>query len=374
MRGPGQTARFDVADDIRQTLFNESQNLRLHATEGVTHGSVREVHNPLLAGNAVDGQHACARDSRLSEGDELHFRIVRSCDAIAIDDGAIDVDAEAGAPGDRNEAVGLDDRLDRQMISERIFLLLEFEHRRHREQAWRLIWDRSQEVDRGCKADHRSPGVRDAFDSMDAGERGDLLAFGDAARGTDVGLYDIHRLAHNGLAKAPAREFVLAAGDRHVERPADLYIAVDVFGRNRLFKQLDVEFLELPSDPDRGGNAETMVGIDHQLDVASDRLAHRAHAVVIALDRSKTDLHLDCLEACLHIAFSLFDGLIDKPVHVGKIEPGRIGVDLGTKRAADQFMNRLAAQLTDQVPQRDIDAADRPDRHSLRPVILDPVV
>src|ERR1700688_2433522 len=154
MRGPGQTARFDVADDIRQTLFDQSQDLWLHATEGVTHGSVREVHNPLLAGNAVAGHYARPRDSRLSEGDELHFRNFRSCDAIAIDDGAIDVDAEAGAAGDRNDAVGLDDRLDRQMISERIFLLLEFEHRRHREQAWRLIWDRSQEVDRGCEGHH----------------------------------------------------------------------------------------------------------------------------------------------------------------------------------------------------------------------------
>src|SRR5690349_7580686 len=52
-----------------------------------------------------------------------------SGDAIAVDHAAIDLDAEAGAGRDRNRVLDLADRLDGQMIAERIFLLLEFQHR-----------------------------------------------------------------------------------------------------------------------------------------------------------------------------------------------------------------------------------------------------
>src|SRR6476659_3765294 len=144
--------------------------------------------------------------------------ITGSGDAIAVDHAAIDFDAEAGAGRNCNDALDLVDRLDGQMVAERIFLLLEFQHRRHRKQARRLVRYRRQEMDGGGETDRGAPGMRHAFHAMRRGERCDLLAFGDAACSANVRLHDVHRLAHDGVAKAPAGEFVLAAGHRHVER------------------------------------------------------------------------------------------------------------------------------------------------------------
>src|SRR3954467_15456209 len=57
-----------------------------------------------------------------------------SCDAIAVDHGAIDLDPETGAGGDCDHALDLMDRLFREMVAEGVFFLLEFQHRRHRKQ------------------------------------------------------------------------------------------------------------------------------------------------------------------------------------------------------------------------------------------------
>src|SRR5689334_10249556 len=127
-----------------------------------------------------------------------------SGDAIAVDHLAIDLDAKAGAGRYCDTAPDLDDRLERQMVAERIFLLLELQHRRHRKQAGRLVRYGSEEMNRGGKSDGRAPGMRYAFDAVGGGERGDLLALGDAAGRTDVRLDDVHRLAHDGIAKTPA--------------------------------------------------------------------------------------------------------------------------------------------------------------------------
>src|SRR6476659_10007930 len=193
------------------------------------------------------------------------------------------------------------------MVAERIFLLLEFQHRRHRKQARRLVRYRRQEMDGGGETDRGAPGMRHAFHAMRRGERCDLLAFGDAARSANVRLYDIHRLAHDGVAKTPAGEFVLAAGYRHVERPRHLDITVDIFRRDRLLEPLDIEFFQLAAEPDRGGHCQAMIGVDHQLDVGTDGLAHRLDALEIALDRAEADLHLDRLKTLPDIARCFLD-------------------------------------------------------------------
>src|SRR6185503_14266404 len=171
--------------------------------------------------------------------------ITGSGDAIAVDHAAIDLDAEAGPGRHRDHALDLVDRRDGEVVAERIFLLLEFQHRRHRKQARRLVRNRRQEVDGGGESDRGAPRMRHAFHAMRRGKCGDLLAFGDAARRADVRLYDIHRLAHDGVAKTPAGEFILAARHRHVERPRHLDITVDVLRGDRLLEPLDVEFFQL---------------------------------------------------------------------------------------------------------------------------------
>src|SRR5262245_16771747 len=311
---------------------------------------------------------------RRTSGLSAMAQLFGSGDAIALDDGAVDLDSQSGVNGNSNLASLLHDRLARQVITERIFLLLELEHGRDRKQARRLVGDRGQEVDRCGQADGRSPGVGNALDAVRGGQCRDLLALGDAARRANVRLHDVHGLARDRLAKTPAGELVLAAGDRHVERLRDLHVAVDVFRRYRLLEPFDVELLQAAAKPDGGRHAEAVIGIDHELDVVADCLAHREHALVVAPDGAEADLHLDRLEAVLHVALGFLDGLRHQAVHVGEIEAGRVGMDLGAEGATDQLVDRLAARLADDVPQRDVDAADGRNRHAFRAVVLDPVV
>ncbi len=56
------------------------------------------------------------------------------------------------------------------------------------------------------------------------------------------------------VAKAPAREVVLAARDRHVERPRHLDIALMVLRADRLLEPQDVELLQHAAELDGVGH------------------------------------------------------------------------------------------------------------------------
>src|SRR3954447_10362308 len=297
-----------------------------------------------------------------------------SRDAVALDHGAVHLDAEAASDGNRDDALDLLDRFDREMIPERVFFLLEFQHRRHRKQARRLVWERGKKLDGGGEADRRAPGMRHAFHAVGRGQHRDVLAFGDTAGRANIRLHDVHRLAHDRVAKAPAGEFVLAAGHRHIERAGHFDVTVDILRRDRLLEPFDVEFLQLAAEPDRGRYAEAMIGVDHQLDVGANGISHRLDALKIAIDRAEPDLHLDRLEALGDISGGFLDRFVDQPLHVGEIKSGGIAIHLAAERAANQLVDRLVARLADDVPERDVDAADCGDRHTLRPVILDSVI
>src|SRR5215207_6142155 len=227
--------------------------------------------------------------------------------AVLLDDLAVDFNAETGPIRHLHLTLVLADRVKREMVAKRILLLLEFQDRRARKQARRLVRDGGKKMDRGGKPHGRAPGMRHAFDAVGGGERGDFLALREAAGGAHVRLYDVHRLADNLVAKAPAGEIVLAAGHRHVERPRHLDIAVDVFGRDRFLEPVDVELFELAAEPDRVRHREAMIGIDHQPDVRTDRLAHRRDALMIARNGAQSDLHLDGAKSALDVAFGLLD-------------------------------------------------------------------
>ena len=169
---------------------------------------------------------------------------------------------------------------------------------------------------------------------------------------------------------------VLAAGHRHVERARDLDVAVDVLGRDRLLEPLDVELLELAADADRLRHRQAVVGVDHQPDVGADRLAHRGDAADVELRIEPRPIFiLIAVKPSVDVALRLLDGLLDQPVHVDEVEAGRVARDLGAEGAADQLVDRLVAGLADDVPQRDVDAADAPTiAMPLRAVVLDAVV
>src|SRR5262249_7580859 len=133
-----------------------------------------------------------------------------SGDAVAVDDGAVDLDAEAGAGRNLHPPALLHDGLFREMVAERVLALLEFQQRLIGEEAGRLVRRRAEEVQGGGDAHRRAPGMGYAFDPMGRGEGRDLLALGEPARRAHVRLHDVHGLAHDGVSEAPAGELVLA--------------------------------------------------------------------------------------------------------------------------------------------------------------------
>ena len=260
------------------------------------------------------------------------------------------------------------------MIAQRVGRLLELQHRRHRAERRRLVGQRRQELHRRREPDRRAPGMRHAFDAEGAGQRGDLAALREAAGGAEIGLHDVHRLLGDDVAKAPAREIVLAARHRHVERAGHLDIAVMVLRADRLLEPQDVVLLQHAAELDGVGHREAVVGVDRELDVGPDRLAHGADALGIELQVTQADLHLDGAKAVVLELQRLLHGLLDQPIHVDEVEAGGVGNDLAAIGAADQLVHRFADGAAHDVPQRDVDAGDGRDRHAGRAVVLDAIV
>jgi hypothetical protein len=81
----------------------------------------------------------------------------------------------------------------------------------------------------------------------------DLLAPGQPAGGAGIGPGHVHAPPHEQLAEAEAGELALAAGDRDRLAAADLRVAGEVLGRDRLLEPADVELRDLAPELDRGG-------------------------------------------------------------------------------------------------------------------------
>ena len=68
----------------------------------------------------------------------------------------------------------------------------------------------------------------------------------------------------------------LAGRDRDVDAARDFGRGVDLGVVGRLLEPGRLELGDVLADPDRLGDAEAAVPFDHDLDVGTDRLAHRA--------------------------------------------------------------------------------------------------
>src|SRR5262249_14780332 len=123
-----------------------------------------------------------------------------------------------------------------------------------------------------------------------------LLALGDPAGGARIGLQDIDRPLGQDPAKPPAGELGLASGDRDAKRRLDLPVALHVFGRDGLLKPGDVEFLDLPSEADRGGCVIGVIGVDHDRHRVANGPAYLAAQTDVVVD-AKAELELDRTES-----------------------------------------------------------------------------
>ena len=129
--------------------------------------------------------------------------------------------------------------------------------------------------------------------------------------------------------------------------------------------------LDHPAEPDRGDRIVGVIGVDHQSNVRSDRLAHGARYCGI-LFHTEADLQLHGLESLRDIAGRFLGEIAKWIARLAPVKAGRVGLHLGAQRTADQPVHRDAKMLALDVPQRDVDAAQALDHEALLPVIAQP--
>ena len=106
------------------------------------------------------------------------------------------------------------------------------------------------------------------------------------------------------------------------------------------------------------------VGVDHQLDVAADGFAHRAHALHVLGDRHAADLDLHRPGAHAQVLLHLLRQFL-QPLAFLVVAAGDVGRHT-VPEAAEQLVERQVGDLAADVPQADVDRGDRP-RHQAAP-------
>ena len=196
-------------------------------------------------------------------------------------------------------------------------------------------------------------------------EAEDLHPFAQAAAGADVGLDDVDASAADQVAEAEAGELAFPAGDRNVERRAQAAVAVMVLRRHRLLEPQKPVLLHRAADPDRGRGIVGVVRVRHQPHLRPDRAADQGDPRGVRLDRQQAQLDLDRGDARRRVAFDLGGKLRHHRVRVaeilGVVAPGPVGHGPVAERAAHQVMDRPVQRLAPDVPERDVDGADRLD-------------
>src|SRR3984893_9793517 len=205
---------------------------------------------------------------------------------------------------------------------------------------------------------------------------GDAAAFGEPSGPGDVGLHDIDGAAGDQLAEAVESDFGLIARNGRGEGISAPGAAVDVVGRDRLLDPIELIGFERPTHLDREGRAPGTVDVDHQLRLRAQGLAHRRDPfdVLLGFDladfrmiyqmaqmslrrRVAPDLHLHALEAAGAVALGLAGEIVDRLAFLVEAA-ARIGLD-PVAAASEEAVERQFGDFSGDVPQSNVDAADR---------------
>ncbi len=219
--------------------------------------------------------------------------------------------------------------------------------------------ERGGQVQGGGQPRPEIEGVRGDRQVGGLGERGDLLELGDPAHLGDARLQDVAGPLPHDLAEAVHGGLVLAerdgslGGGGHPREPR-----VVLRRPHRLFQPEQAIGRERPRHRDGLEGRPRAVGVEHQLHVGAHRLpgrAHRGHVGLVELQHPEALRHevpagprhrVRCLVA----------------------QETRVGGQARAQGPAQQLVDRRAAHLAEQVPQRDLDAADREHPEPTPPV------
>ena len=163
------------------------------------------------------------------------------------------------------------------------------------------------------------------------------------------------------LPEAPARDVLLARGDRQVDRVGELRVRLVRVRDERLLEPADPELLELARDADRLLRVLLVpeAGVDQDVDpVAAGVLRRRGQPdVVVGVSTEGPPAELDGGEALLAERGDALGGLLGRVGHQHRrVRAHAIAPDL-----PEELAHRLAERLAADVPERDVDAADRVD-------------
>ena len=173
------------------------------------------------------------------------------------------------------------------------------------------------------------------------------------------------------FAKLVARHEALAGGDRNAHRFADLEERVDIFGRHGLFAEIRAELFDRVDVGDRHGGIGAAVEVDHDIDAVAERETELLHQGGEFLDGSDAHQrlgvgHEDDFHGRVAVRHDLagevdqrrgVEAFVDR-VHVSAAQV-RVHADAVAHGAAEQFVDRDAERLAQDVPAGLLDAGDR---------------
>ncbi len=223
----------------------------------------------------------------------------------------------------------------------------------------RLAWIRRRQVNvqlhREMRGQHQ-PGV--------LGQRGDLQEGRDAAHARGVGHQVVGGAVADQVPVFGGAGQHLAGGDRGIELRGQRGVALVVVGVQRLLDPDQVERLQRPAHALRGGAVPLLVGVDHQRHRVAQMFAHRADPFEVARAVRLADLQLDAADAAFHRGRGVDQQLIER-----RMQEAARGVVAAHRIAlrAEQLGQRQARAARLQVPQRDVEGADRLRRHAAAP-------
>ena len=217
-------------------------------------------------------------------------------------------------------------------------------------------------MQRGRLDDPTLPGVRHERDAVLLRERRDPDHLGDPAAPGDVGLDQVDVPALDQLPEAPAGRVLLAGRDREIDRVCELGVGLVLVRLERLLEPVDAELLELARDADRRRRVRDVAepGVDHDLDAVAAGLAGGGGEadVVVGIASQRAPAELDRRVAQLAQRRHGLCDLLGRVRH----QPRRVRSNPLVLDGAEQLAHRLAERLPLDVPERDVDAADRVDR------------
>ena len=192
------------------------------------------------------------------------------------------------------------------------------------------------------------------------------MHFGDAAHVHHIRLHNIHRPPADIVLELIPGTQVLTPGNRHRQRALHLQIALHISGVDRLLEPEDVECNQLTPDTHRGRGVVGLIGVHHQEDIRTNRLADGGHTAHVLCQGKSADLRLHARKAQLHV----HAGLVQQPLRIRPavggcrdalfriVEAGRVDGDALPHASAEERRDRQPACFSSDVPQRDVDRAD----------------